>query len=246
MPSGKRKKESPQNLKKQLYRWILPLVVFSLTSLFNQAFGQSLSWEWRCKRCPKRDRGYFLKHLKRKFHQTVLLMGYRPTSLRANRSGYHLVIWISLRESLDSIVAINSVLQLAIDVVIMPQRRLVSELSFSGRGEMENLPKINRARVRKVRNVAIKYALEFFRREFPSYLRQIKERAAKLPKGRILGQPWGKRRRGSRRGKGGKLLLVQKNLGELRLVIPRMTLWQLAPPPAYPITENNAKEKSKD
>ncbi len=161
-------------------------------------------------------------------------MGYTPTSFAGNRNGYHLDIKVRVSEDF-SVLESTSTVQLAVDIVIMPQRRLVFQASFSGKGIITNAPKITRAIKRKIREKAVTIAVEYLRKNLPGYLKEVEQHAKNLPKGRILGKAWGKRRSPSGRVKRRK---TEKKLLEIRLLAPKLTVWTIKPPPALKLEKD--------
>lgn len=163
------------------------------------AWGQTLSYRLRVpSRVP--GQGDLSKRLHSNIRSVLMQKGFviQPTS--AMRDGYHLDISVAIEESFRTDEPARCTVQLAFEIVVMPKKRLVMRASSSGSSQFNKATAYTHTKRDHLRQLAMKKAVQYFKRNVREAIDKIEERKKNLPKNMILGQKWN--RIGSARWRG--------------------------------------------
>lgn len=116
------------------------------------------------------------------------LMGAGLEVRRSVRQGFRLKIALSIQEMAEAGDAPSCVILFRVHFIIMPQKRFVSKLSANGRASFNRAVRLDRAKRRKLRKMAMRYAIRNLVTGIKTHIARIKERMRNLPKGHKIGQ----------------------------------------------------------
>ena len=190
------KKYLPQ---RELTRWLLCLSMglcgwwMGVEAGVQQASAQEVSYRLRVPRIS--DRARFTRQLNSKVRSILMQRGFVIRPRRSIRQGYHLDISLAVEENFVSSEPATCTIQLALQIVILPQKRLVMNASSQGSSRFSKATKFTRKKRDRLRRLAIGKAMHFFRANLRRSIKKIERKKRNLGKNRILGTKW---RRGSR------------------------------------------------
>lgn len=157
------------------------------------ASAQNVSYRLRLPRIS--DRARFHRQIRSKVRSLLMQQGFVIRSRRANRKGYHLDVSVAVEERFRSDEPAVCTIQLALQIVVMPEKRLVMNASSQGTSRFRKKTKFSRRKRDRLRKMAIAKVMHFFRSNLRRSINKIERKRRSLGKNRILGTRW---RRGSR------------------------------------------------
>jgi hypothetical protein len=165
----------------------------------SSAQAQDVSYRLRV---PKRiaDWKSLSRSLGSKLRSILMQRGFVIRPMRSIQNGYHLDISVGIEEAFPSDEAATCTIQIAMQIVVLPQKRLVMNASSSGSSRFNRATKFTRAKRNRLRRMALDKATRYFRSNIHRAIKKIERRKRTLPKNKILGQKW--RRRGRARYRG--------------------------------------------
>ncbi len=193
-----------------LMRWVLCLLVVGWWSgselSVREVAAQDLSYRLRLPRIS--DRSRFSRQMRSMIRSILMRQGFVLRSRRSIRKGYHLDISVAVEENFRSDEPATCTIQLALQIAILPQKRLVMTASSSGTSRFNKATKFTRKKRDRLRRLAMGKAMHYFRRNFRRSIRKIERKKRTLAKNRILGTKWrrGARARWRYRGSRGRAL----------------------------------------
>lgn len=153
-------------------------------------------------RVPRRiaDWKSLSRSLNSKVRSILMQRGFVIRPMRSIRNGYHLDISVGIEEAFPVHEAATCTIQIALQIVVLPQKRLVMNATSSGSSRFNRATKFSRAKRSRLRRMALNKATRYFRSNIARAIKKIEVRKRNLPKNKILGQKW--RRRGRARYRG--------------------------------------------
>lgn len=189
---------------------------------------QSVSFSIRVPRV--RDAGY-LKRMANKKMRARLVANSLSVRSRVSK-GYHLKLAMSVLEETDTGDVPSCTIRLRMQMIMMPERRMVVTASSNGRAAFNRPTKMTTQHLRKLRGLALNHAIKNLADNVPATIQKVEEKKSSLPKGTTLGKAvrGGSRGRGS--GKGGTVRGRKLNgrIPRLKVIAPGFVQKSERPP----------------
>ena len=192
--------------------------IFSLIGA-SSVFAQSVKYSLRI-RSRIKDKAYILRLARKRLQSQFLAHGFEVS--RSVRKGYWFKITMSLQEMAEEGDPPSCVILLRLNMIILPERRMVMRASASGKAHFNRPTKMTRKLHRRLRKNALRYAVRSLIGNLRHAVARVEAKRRSLKKGQVLGTALKRTYRGGGKGRGSN-----KRLKKLNGRVPRLKM--LAP-----------------
>ncbi len=165
-----------------------------------------------------RDAGYILRLAKRRLRSELMAHGFEVS--RSVRKGYWFRLTMSIQEETEEGDPPSCVILLKLQMITLPNRRIVMRASASGRAHFNRATKLTLPLLRRLRKMALRYAVKSLVGNLRGAVAKVEAKLRSLKKGQVLGTLL----RGPHRSRGGGSHRVMKRLKKLNGRIPHLKM----------------------